>query len=197
MVQPRGPYHLAGHSLGGMVAWEVAQQLRDEGEDVALLAVIDTIFPWREDQLPPGHTGTAPPVRHLSPMNQMRRLRRAAPDAAHISVAGLHPRERKNQIDLFFRHGQILARRYRPRPWNGPTIVYKAQTLAPGDRRFDWEPLLRGPWEEHWLPGNHNTVLAEPNAAQLAGHLGARLADPSLVGSLTSHREPDRSGLAG
>jgi amino acid adenylation domain-containing protein len=40
-VQPKGPYHLGGHSAGAGVAYAMAQQLQDEGEEVALLAVLD------------------------------------------------------------------------------------------------------------------------------------------------------------
>jgi amino acid adenylation domain-containing protein len=41
-AQPRGPYLLAGWSFGGLAAFEMAQQLRAVGEEVALLAVLDT-----------------------------------------------------------------------------------------------------------------------------------------------------------
>jgi thioesterase domain-containing protein len=40
-VQPHGPYYLAGYSAGGVVAFELAQQLQKRGEVVALLAIID------------------------------------------------------------------------------------------------------------------------------------------------------------
>ncbi|PYP88164.1 MAG: non-ribosomal peptide synthetase, partial [Candidatus Angelobacter sp. Gp1-AA117] len=46
-VQPRGPYLLSGWSMGGLVAWEMAQQLIKEGEIVRLLALIDTAPPPR------------------------------------------------------------------------------------------------------------------------------------------------------
>ncbi|MDJ1183388.1 type I polyketide synthase [Roseofilum casamattae] len=42
-IQPHGPYFLGGHSLGGKVVFEMAQQLRHQGEDVALLAIIDCL----------------------------------------------------------------------------------------------------------------------------------------------------------
>jgi pyochelin synthetase len=45
-IQPRGPYYLAGYSLGGVVAFEAAQQLLAEGDTTALLAVIDSRL-WR------------------------------------------------------------------------------------------------------------------------------------------------------
>jgi amino acid adenylation domain-containing protein len=44
-VQPRGPYLLSGWSMGGLVAWEMAQQLRKEGEIISLLALIDAAAP--------------------------------------------------------------------------------------------------------------------------------------------------------
>jgi amino acid adenylation domain-containing protein len=44
-VQPQGPYHLTGYSYGAVVAFEMAQQLRHQGEEVALLALIDGFSP--------------------------------------------------------------------------------------------------------------------------------------------------------
>jgi thioesterase domain-containing protein len=44
-VQPVGPYLLGGHSFGGLVAFEMAQQLRKEGAEVAMLAILDTVAP--------------------------------------------------------------------------------------------------------------------------------------------------------
>ncbi len=41
-VQPQGPYFLGGWSFGAYVAYEMAQQLQQDGQEVALLAVIDT-----------------------------------------------------------------------------------------------------------------------------------------------------------
>jgi amino acid adenylation domain-containing protein len=44
-VQPHGPYCLGGYSFGGVVAFEIARQLQDEGEEVALLALLDAGAP--------------------------------------------------------------------------------------------------------------------------------------------------------
>lgn len=44
-MQPEGPYYLGGHSLGGWVAFEMAQQLQRQGQTVALVAIIDTPAP--------------------------------------------------------------------------------------------------------------------------------------------------------
>ena len=44
-LQPQGPYYIGGWSFGGLVAFEMAQQLRQAGQKVALLAVLDTLAP--------------------------------------------------------------------------------------------------------------------------------------------------------
>jgi amino acid adenylation domain-containing protein len=44
-VQPTGPYYLAGYSVGGVIIFEMAQQLFNQGEEVKLLALFDTACP--------------------------------------------------------------------------------------------------------------------------------------------------------
>ncbi|HEU5380543.1 MAG TPA: amino acid adenylation domain-containing protein [Ktedonobacteraceae bacterium] len=46
-VQPEGPYTLGGWSAGGLVAFEIALQLCEQGQEVALLAILDTWAPVR------------------------------------------------------------------------------------------------------------------------------------------------------
>jgi thioesterase domain-containing protein len=43
--QPHGPYRIAGISFGGIVAYEVAQQLRARGEDVPFVGLLDAVLP--------------------------------------------------------------------------------------------------------------------------------------------------------
>lgn len=52
-VQPHGPYFLAGLSSGGRVAFEIAQQLHDQGEPVGLIVMFDTYGPGFPKLLPP------------------------------------------------------------------------------------------------------------------------------------------------
>lgn len=48
-VQPKGPYHLGGYSMGGWIAFEMAQQLRKAGQEVAVLAAMGTPAPMGGD----------------------------------------------------------------------------------------------------------------------------------------------------
>jgi len=47
-LQPEGPYFIVGNCVGGIVAYEIAQQLTAQGQSVALLALMDTSLPTRE-----------------------------------------------------------------------------------------------------------------------------------------------------
>jgi len=49
-VQPQGPYYVGGYCYGGTIAFEIAQQLYKQGEQVALVAVIDNVSPVRNNQ---------------------------------------------------------------------------------------------------------------------------------------------------
>jgi amino acid adenylation domain-containing protein len=53
-LQPQGPYFLGGLCFGGIVAFEMAQQLHAQGQQVALLALLDTAGPGYRRQLLPG-----------------------------------------------------------------------------------------------------------------------------------------------
>src|SRR5260370_10111989 len=50
-VRPRGPYHLMGACMGGVIAFEMAQQLLRQGKQVGLLAFIDTFPPGGVDPM--------------------------------------------------------------------------------------------------------------------------------------------------
>ncbi len=64
-VQSQGPYLIAGHSFGGKVAFEVAQQLSDQGEDIPLLLILD---------IQPDITDQAKVIAHWSPTQYLIHL---------------------------------------------------------------------------------------------------------------------------
>jgi thioesterase domain-containing protein len=55
-MQTRGPYHMCGYSFGAIIAYEVASRLRRDGEDVGVLALIDTGNPAFQNQLSSSET---------------------------------------------------------------------------------------------------------------------------------------------
>ncbi|WP_337059468.1 AMP-binding protein [Kineococcus sp. G2] len=172
-VQPHGPYRLAGHSMGGLVALEAAQQLTRAGEEVELLLVLDS-FPPDPDLVPRVFAPDEGPV------NRVRSV-------AGLLATGIVPNSDGGHHGRFHRQGNVLQRRYRTTPYAGRTVVVVARDDADAGARRQWEGHLTGDWVRHELPGEHMTILTEP----LVGHLA-----PLLARELDAVQE-ERSAAAG
>ena len=111
-VQPRGPYRLGGYSLGGLVAFEMAHQLRRAGEAVEMLLLVDSRAPaarqkwqwlrpqeqaytpaWydgRIDLVQALPTGRVPPDATLGWGRLAREVVPQFPQTSHLSLAVTH-----------------------------------------------------------------------------------------------------------
>lgn len=189
-VQPEGPYFLGGFSGGGITAYEVAQQLRAAGDEVGLLAMLDTPLPRSPDQL----AGVDKVKIHL------QRLARRGPgylvDWVKTRVewelrkrtqsqeeAGSRPYEfRSQEIEAAFYRA---LGRYEIEPFPHPVLLFRP---APGElydlgagRRVDDEREFYyedNGWHHyvpevsvHEVPGDHDSMVLEPNVRVLAAHL--------------------------
>ncbi|OMQ11498.1 hypothetical protein A7K94_0221780 [Modestobacter sp. VKM Ac-2676] len=127
-VQPHGPYRLAGHSLGAVVALEMAHQLRAAGEEVALVAVFDS-FPPDPRASPPAIDGGAAPT-----------------DQADRG-AGAHrdrPRRGQGALPALLPAGHVPAAAARGAPWDGRTLVLVARDDPDSAGRSRWSGHLTG-----------------------------------------------------
>jgi acyl-coenzyme A synthetase/AMP-(fatty) acid ligase/thioesterase domain-containing protein len=159
-IQPYGPYYLAGHSFGGVLAFEMGQQLRRAGERVGLLTILDS-FPPDPELVPAG-----PP---LSPLGRIK-------DAVGLAITGLVPTPGIGQYWRFHRQCQFLARRYHTAPYPGRTLVMVAGS-AEQNARSQWGPHLSGSWQIQTIGGDHHSMLREPHAATLGAMLTSALAE--------------------
>lgn len=167
-IQPAGPYRLGGHSFGGLVALEMAQQLRRTGEEVEILIELDS-FPPEPSIIPPlpeeGHT--------LS--ERLRRL-------ASLSITGIIPTPGASQFWRFHMQSHYLSKTYRTEPYPGRTLVVVADSddvIA----RSAWEPHLTGEWRRVSTPGSHMSMLREPHAAHVAAHIADALGCTAVADS--------------
>jgi acyl-coenzyme A synthetase/AMP-(fatty) acid ligase/thioesterase domain-containing protein/acyl carrier protein len=157
-VQPTGPYAIAGHSYGGLVAYEMAQQLSAEGQQVSPLALIDvglliTVPDQGSRVLRTARVWKAR-VRDLkwlsSPLSPLRLIRHRWESMSAVQFAS------------------VLMRRYRPEPWSGRAIVIDASVPSDDLEPMQWKPLLREGFETHSVPGDHVSLLKSPNVGVLA-----------------------------
>ncbi|MGC1676242.1 MAG: amino acid adenylation domain-containing protein [Candidatus Binataceae bacterium] len=191
-VQAEGPYFLGGWSMGGVVAFEMAQQLRVQGQRTALLALLDTRIPDVDEEFADAEfevTLLVDFVRYfglsLDPRDALARLpkhellervleyaKRAGLMPVDIEVSQAQP-----FIDLCkadFRATQKYTLCHYP----GRITLFKAaQELAgiSSDPTFGWSRWADGGVEIHVVPGNHATMVYKPYVAVLAEQLRACL----------------------
>jgi thioesterase domain-containing protein len=191
-AQRSGPYLLGGWSFGGLVAFEMAQQLRAAGETTALLALIDSHAPQPSPE-PDDLALLAAFVWHLgSPwqdtlldMDRLRRLDREDRLADVMDQirqgAGDLPDIATEQVERWFgvfRAHIAAQRRYTPRAYPGAAVVFRASGGAgaaalPAD--LGWGAWIEGPLAVVEVPGDHRTVLRAPHASVLSHQLTRHL----------------------
>jgi thioesterase domain-containing protein len=166
-LQPHGPYYLIGYSLGGLVMLETAQRLCASGEDVGLLAMIDS-YPHS------GHLSLA--ARALLIMQRLRfrasisKRTRTAPFQMPVAPAFA------NNLERVRRSSYLALKRYRPRYYCGAVVFIRAATTTvfPREPRAVWGRTV-GKLEVETVPGDHLGLIAE-HAASLGAALSRHLA---------------------
>ncbi len=199
VIQPTGPYLLAGYSYGGLVAFEMACALEAIGERVALLAVLDTPSPsvmlTRHERL----AATAPSRQH-GVTSRVRWAARAATLHARERIAlattGIVPRRSLHQYHLFFRYARRMTRAYDPSSTlAGPILVMRVAD-SPFEPDLGWSPFGRGPVTTIEAPGNHDSMVRRPYVTTLGAELRRALDDADRARSRRYGRV-DKSNAGG
>ena len=198
-VQQHGPYLLSGWSMGGLIAFEMARQLKGEGESIALLALFDT-YPPSRNRLPNYESTNQSPVLIRFALEMARSLGRDI-TALQSQFAQLSPEEQKalvlNQLveaevlpqnnanaEAEFTHMlDIYARNlhameiYSPAPQDQSLVLFKASARDnPEEIAAEWNATAKQGVDLHVINGNHYTILQRPNVATLADGLKKSMA---------------------
>lgn len=192
-VQPRGPYFLAGGSMGGIIALEVARKLKAEGETIALLAMFDTYGPgggaalkltwldldrWRllYSRITPeliARLRRRARLRLLQvPLERLRRWVAGNPDVLVVpQEIRIYRVERANMQAL----GQ-----YRPSHFDGRIVLFRTRLQgAAEDPSMGWHTWAREGMDIIELPGRHDNFIAQPELAVRLRELIDARKDPS------------------
>ncbi len=195
-VQPDGPYNLAGWSLGGNIAYEMACQLHDQGAEVGLLALLDAgavapdqkateadfltmllgLFP-ADAQLPLEN------LRQLSPAEQLEYFVGRAQQAQLVALDGDMANSARHVFDVFQADVQAIVE-HRPRQFAGRITLIKAAEQAmdlAGDATLGWSSYAAGGIDIHVIPGDHVHMIREPSVRHVAACLRECLAAACLA----------------
>jgi aspartate racemase len=191
-VQPSGPYSLLGTCMGGVVAYEMAQQLRGAGQEVAHLVLLETWLPGAPSEprlgLGPRTLAVAELVvsrlrLYASTLTRLRGRQRLdyLRERLRVFTQILAQRDmfRGDRSDLYLRtvtQANLLAlRQYEPRVYPGRALLFRAEdrrVTTDDDGRLLWRQLISGGLEIHSLPGaDSGLMLTEPSVRMLAEQL--------------------------
>jgi amino acid adenylation domain-containing protein len=165
-LQPSGPYLLGGHSAGGLVAYEAARQLTGDGEQVPLVAVLDSPalrspmqYFWSEAVLNWPDIASASGRQRVDQFRSLVERRRSV----------IRPRAGSDRVDTAItrshRASNLAVKRYKPGPYGGAVAVLRTRQgvlMALGRNDLGWGKFTTGPVEEVVLPGLHNTIFEQP-----------------------------------
>jgi nonribosomal peptide synthetase DhbF len=185
-IQPMGPYHLLGWSLGGNIVQAMATQLQSQGKKINLVAMLDA-YP-----------------SHFLPIKD-------APDEEESLIAllalggydpeglGDKPLDLAGAIEILHRDGSALAsleeetilnlketyvnsvrilRQYRPKPFNGNILFFRS-TIIP--EWFDpiypesWKPYIDGQIEQYDIDCRHKDMCQPGPLAEIGQILARKL----------------------
>jgi len=174
IIQPNGPYFIGGRCLGAYVAFEMALQLVDIGEDVALLALLDPTAP-------PGiRRGFGYYVQRASYFRLrkqlvravLRRVRWSLRQAERLWVRRYLGSQNTRRIQRVYAAHMRAQSMYGPHIYSGTiTLFSPQQEYAPGDSRPLWRKMTSGGFELHLVPGDHRTMSQDPHLQTLVREL--------------------------
>ncbi|WP_110471408.1 non-ribosomal peptide synthase/polyketide synthase [Williamsia limnetica] len=201
-VQPHGPYHLVGWSLGGSIVHEMAVQLREQGEQIDLLMLLDSyVIPGRPGlDLEPsvaelleefgfadarealGHTEDA----DLSIEQATEIIHSSEGPLAHLSVAALE------SLYEAYVAATAVARDWTPRHYDGHAVFVTAEVDPPagGPAIEDWRAHVAGEIDHISAPCRHSQLLDSEHVGPVAAALRAHL-DPPVTHHTTDIARPN------
>jgi len=188
--QPAGPYYLAGRCFGGTVAFEMARQLVGSGDNVAMLALLESAVPLAN--LDRVLAALTPPAQDR--LQSLYSTDRARANPAQTSIEAEFERVladtpaeiRKMMRDTFDAHG-MAVRAYVPTPIDVPITVFRS-TEGQWDERVSWDPFTHAGYTCMEFEGDRNSIFEPPRVHALSKALSTAFRDATttLAGRLTS-----------
>ncbi len=189
-LQPQGPYYLGGYSFGGVVAFEMARQLREQGEKVQILVILDTCLPGYSERSPFlkriflhldnfVHRGLTYFWQKIISWSQWSTTQVKNKYKRYLELRQNLPEDDK--------HWEIMniniqaAHDYTCQVYPGQITLLRTEdesrenALTRYDPQFGWGNLVTGGIDIHYIPGSHTSFLDEPHVQVVAEKLRACL----------------------
>ena len=183
-IQPAGPYYLVGYSFGGIVAFEVAQQITAQGGEVRLLGLFDALE-WHYMEKVKGSLRMGQRFQLLREhietilfsedrVSYFKTLVSVRYAKIKFRLSHLLGRELPQKFGSIEEVNCYAADRYYPKAYAGRLTLFRStkKTVFRGDDDLlGWGALAGGGLDVHEVPSTHFNFLKEPAVRVLAEKL--------------------------
>jgi amino acid adenylation domain-containing protein len=190
-IQPCGPYRLGGWSMGGLLAFEMAHQLIEQGEKIGLLALIDSIPPAGFSGKHNSNGGSSMLERFAWDMGRMvlnnpeelrEQFLRAQPQQRMNLLLNVLVREEVvpqgsgeselNRLLEIFTRNSLAMDRYELRAINQRIVFFPASgEEGPEQLGTTWKKFTTAGVDVHPVSGDHYSILKPPYLSEIVVHL--------------------------
>jgi amino acid adenylation domain-containing protein len=175
-VQPHGPYFLTGHSFGGRVSFEIAQQLVDKGERVCFLGLIDTgLHDTSVESRQQLSIAVSVSRRICDFFRKLRWIKQAALKRSYTLRLRLgHPIPYERRPDYYDWLCSRANQQYVPKPYAVHITMFSSVGNSQ-TQKAHWAPLALGGLTVLEVPAGHDDMVLPPHSQRLAEHIDACL----------------------
>jgi nonribosomal peptide synthetase DhbF len=163
-VQPSGPYNLLGWSFGGLVAHAMATQLQSAGEEVSLLALLDSYPTGRLNGLGGSADHRQREIASLPEIDEMVRRIVAGPSRNGDTRLLLAEAEFETVREAC-RNNVHMASTFSPERFKGDVVLFAAAHSVLKLPIEAWKSYVEGSIHLHQIECTHDAMLDEPSAA--------------------------------
>lgn len=182
-TQPEGPYIVGGLCLGGVLAWEIASQLRAAGEEVRLLVVIDPPSPLSAtDSLSLSRRWAylRYAVKRAEWLGMRTTMRYSAERLIRTLPRRMWKRFGVEDIHLAQEIMENAVLRYRPGTYDRRVLlVLASERVAAADEPGAWAKLASRRLDTEYVEAYHRELMDPANAGRIAKIIASYLEEES------------------
>lgn len=182
-LQPQGPYYLCGYSFGGLLAYEIAQQLTNQGHTVGMVALFDTYNypgPWFSEPLSLRLQNTVNKIQTLSWSERVaygqQKLRHVSDFLKRASTGKQHAQAK---LSIQATVCETALKQYQTKPYSGDIVLFRAAQTPEDfgyrsvkrDNTLGWDKIVTGTVNIQPMACHHFLLIDEPHIQTLAKKL--------------------------
>jgi nonribosomal peptide synthetase DhbF len=169
-IQPAGPYNLIGWSFGGLVAHAIATQLQSMGQEVALLALLDS-YPIQHEKSQPSFDDESEVFSGQVAINPIRNLL----DVLRREGLSTLKEHHYEAIMDTFKTNTRLAMTFKPQRFRGDIALFVAMDSEARPPIEAWKPHVAGEIKVYPIDCAHDNMMDPLPAAKIGGLLTREL----------------------